>query len=295
MPSPIPEDLLLPFGEFVVKYNLQDVAYTIAQLAAGNGNVLEQTTIYVLQLVDGGYLDALFGNGVAAENQNTHRLFERALADLGSDVMLSSTVRYALRSKYGVKLIVNTPSGRKLIKAKKLLITAPPTIENLKPFSLNKKEYNIFSQFEYQALYVGLVQGSQLEPGYRYFNADPDRTYALPQLPAPQMIWPTRDNDTNWAWYTSPVEKSEDEVKSETLAAIQRLAPGSNPSFVAYDSHSPATVGVSADKIRDGFYEDLLSLQGYRSTWYTGSTWVSDHAAALWNHTEYELLPQLRR
>ena len=286
--------MLLPFGEFVEKYNLQDVAYTITQLAAGNGIVLQQTAIYVLQLVDGGYLDALFGNGVAAENQNTHKLFKRALSELGSDVMLSSTVSHTSRSKKGVKLIADTPDGRKLIKAKKLLVTAPPTIENLKPLSLSRKEFNIFSQFDYEALYVGLVQDADLDPAFRYFNADPDRMYALPQLPAPQMIWPTRDNGTNWVWYTSPVEKSEDEVKSETLAAIRRLAPGSNPSFVAYDSHTPATVGVTADKIRNGFYDDLLSLQGCRSTWYTGSAWVSDHAAALWNHTEYELLPQLR-
>ena len=289
----MPEDLLLPFGEFVEKYDLQDEAYTIAQLAIGNGNVLNQTTIYVMSIVDVPFLEAIFGTAIAANNFDTQELYSRAQEELGSDVLLSSTVDVASRSDRGVRLVVSTPNGRRLIIANKLLITAPPTVENLLPFLLDRREYNLFSQFEFNGIYVALLENTGLDPDLRYFNTDPNMTYALPQFPAPQIIWPTTDNDTFWVWYMSPGERTEAEVTSDSIAAIQNIAPGGNATVVAYDSHTPAGVGVSADKIRNRFYDDLLSLQGYRNTWYTGSTWVSDHSAALWNHTDNELLPML--
>lgn len=297
MPDPIPEDLLLPFGKFVEKYNLQDVAYTIAQFAVGNGNVFDQTTIYVLKSAPGPYIEGIvFGEGVAPATYDTHSLFEKALTELGSDALLSSTVSSATRSDSGIELVVKTPQGQKLIKAKKLLVTAPPKLENMKPLGLDTKEEGIFSKFQSKALYSALLDNTGLVTGNRYYNAKADAgtTYHVPTLPALEFIWATRDEDTYWAWYSSPTELSESDVKSDTINAFKALAPGSDPKIVAYASASPSTVGVTADEIRNGFYDDLKSLQGYKNTWYVGSAWVSDHSAALWNFTEVELMPKLR-
>ncbi|KAI0419354.1 hypothetical protein F5X98DRAFT_334865 [Xylaria grammica] len=296
LPDPVPEDLLLPFGDFVEKYNLQDVAFTIAQFAIGNGNVFEQTTIYVLKAVDYDYIQGIvYGQGVAPETYDTQSLFNKALVELGSDVLLSSTVYNASRSTAGIELVVKTPTGRKVVKAKKLLVTAPPLVDNLQPLGLDKKETDIFSKFQSHGFYTGLLNNTSLTPGARYYSADPNAnaTYDVPNLPDLQFIWATKDPDVYWAWYSSPTDVPEEKVKSDIIARFKDLAPGSNPEFIAYANDSPSTVGVSADEIRDGFYNDLLSLQGYKNTWYTGSTWVSDHSAELWNYTEYELLPRL--
>jgi hypothetical protein len=289
----VPEDLLLPFGKFVEKYNLESAAYTIALFAAGHGNVLDQITAYVLKAVDRPYLEGVFGASVTPASHDTQSLYLKAQEALGPDALLSSTIASSSRSKEGIQLTVQTPRGRKLIRAKKLLISAPPKLENMTPFGLDSKERDIFSQFQSKALYVGLVKNTGLEEGYRYYNADTDTEYAIAPLPDTQMVFPTRAPGIFWAWYSSPVEKSEKEVKAAVIKSIKQLVPGSNPEFVAYKSHSPSAVGVSADKIRDGFYGDLKSLQGYRNTWYTGATFVTDHSAALWNFTEYEILPKL--
>ncbi len=102
LPDPVPEDLLLPFGEFVEKYNLQNVAYTIAQLAIRNGNVFEQPTIYVLKAVDTDYIRGIvFGEAVAPVTYDSQSLFNKALVGLGSNVLLSSTVSNALAARGG--------------------------------------------------------------------------------------------------------------------------------------------------------------------------------------------------
>ena len=293
LPEPVPEDLLLPFGQFIEKYNLQSVAYTLSLFTPAQGNVLNATTIHVLKQVDRHYLEGVFGANVGPASRNAHEIFDNALTDLGADALLNSTVQNASRSGNSVRLIVKTPSGNKLIKAKKLLISAPPKVDILAPFGLDSREKGIFSQFENQALYVGLLTNTRLDPAVQYFNVDPSNSLLIPQDPASPMVWATAAEGVYWAWYKSPARIPEAEVRAQMVAAVQRIAPGSQPRFVAYSDHSPAGVTASADKIRDRFYDELKGLQGYRNTWYTGSAWVSDHSARLWNFTEYEVIPRM--
>ncbi|CAM6073856.1 unnamed protein product [Sphagnum tenellum] len=48
---PVPEDLLLPFGEFVTKYSLQGVVRLIFENVQGVGDLLNLLTLYVFKLV----------------------------------------------------------------------------------------------------------------------------------------------------------------------------------------------------------------------------------------------------
>ncbi|KFA80822.1 hypothetical protein S40288_09143 [Stachybotrys chartarum IBT 40288] len=295
LPDPVPEDLLLSFGQFIEKHGIQSAAHSIASYAIGNGNPLEQTAIYVLKSVDRGRFAGAALTPARFDGQELYRLAQR---ELGSSVLVLSTVVLASRSDRGVELIVQTPGGLRLIRARKLLITAAPTLRNLLPFSLDRRERSLISQFKNNALYVGLLNNTGLAPATRYYNTDSAAdgivtAYNVPMLPAAQNIWATRAPGIYWAWYSSPEELSEAEVRADTIESIQRLAPGSNPNFVAYSSHTPSAVGVSASNIQSGFYRRLQTLQGYKSTWYSGAAWVSDHAGAIWNFTEYEILPNL--
>lgn len=135
LPSPVPEDLLLPFADFVAKYDLQDVAYSVFSDGEGFSDILEQLTVNVLKLVDESFLDAAAGGAVVPSNHDNSEIYTKALAELGPDVLLSSTVVSAQRpsnSSSGVRLIVKTPSGPKLIRASKLLISIPPLLDNSK-------------------------------------------------------------------------------------------------------------------------------------------------------------------
>lgn len=55
IPQPIPEDLLMPFGAFLQKYNLQSLAYIVYSYQQGLANVLAQTTLYLIRFFDRKY------------------------------------------------------------------------------------------------------------------------------------------------------------------------------------------------------------------------------------------------
>ena len=75
------------------------------------------------------------------QGYSNSELYKRAFKLLGSDVMLSSHVTNAQRNDQGVKLVVKNADGScKLVKAKKLLFTPPPSLKNLAPFNLDSKE-----------------------------------------------------------------------------------------------------------------------------------------------------------
>ena len=45
LPYPVPEDLLMPFGDFLRKYDLKAMAYQAFQYDQGAGNILAQPTL----------------------------------------------------------------------------------------------------------------------------------------------------------------------------------------------------------------------------------------------------------
>ncbi|MCJ1353601.1 MAG: hypothetical protein MMC33_003588 [Icmadophila ericetorum] len=96
LPSPVPQDLLLNFSDFVEKFCLQDFAFSIYSSAAtgGLGNILQQLTLSVFKAAN---RVATQGAKVETANHDNHQIYDLALAELGSNVLLNSTVIAAQR------------------------------------------------------------------------------------------------------------------------------------------------------------------------------------------------------
>lgn len=138
LPHPVPEDLLLPFAEYVTKYDIpEDLLYSIYLSGRGFANIMEQLTVNVFKLVDNSYLNAITGQAFVPASGGIGSIYTTALRLLGNDALLSSTVLASKRpsKKTGGShlLAVQTATGKKLIKASKLLITIPPILNNSKP------------------------------------------------------------------------------------------------------------------------------------------------------------------
>lgn len=80
LPSPVPGDLLLTFGDFIKKYSLQEIAYSIYSNSLGIGNILQQLTVNVFKIFDVAYLDGLKGGNVVTSNHDNGELYVKALA-----------------------------------------------------------------------------------------------------------------------------------------------------------------------------------------------------------------------
>lgn len=296
LPSPVPEDLLLPFGDFIKKYSLQNIAYSIYLFSAGIGNILTQLTVNMFKWFDDAYLDGLRGHNIVTAHHNNGELYSKALAELGPSALLSSTVIAAHRPQTpnSVRLVIQTPTGTKLILASQLLVSIPPLLSNMGPFALDARELALFSHFTYSAYYNGVVNNTGLAPGTRYINAGANTTYNIPDLPAVYSISPTAVPGIFLYWLGSPVDMSRDQVEAmmaDTVRKLTNVTMGSGD-FVAWSSHTPFKLVVSAEEIAGGFYDRWDQLQGYKNTWYTGAAIHSHGSGGLWNFTQ-ALLPRI--
>ncbi|ROW03024.1 hypothetical protein VMCG_05815 [Cytospora schulzeri] len=98
------------------------------------------------------------------------------------------------------------------------------------------------------------------------------------------------------------LDEHEEEVFSKFHFAREYTAIVSNPSLPtnystglnieAFSEHGPMHDSVSVEDLQAGFIQDLLGLQGMRSTWYTGAAFSSNYQTILWQYNEV-LLPQL--
>lgn len=300
LPSPVPADLLLPFGDFVKKYNLQDLAYTAYLYNQGFGNLLAQPTLYVLKVFSPVVIEGILNGFLGTASHDNHELYDKALAVLGSDAFVSSMVQTIERENDGIKAVVSTPSGKKLIKAKKLLIAIQPKLENLQFLDLNHDERGLFGQFNNSYYWNGVIRNSGVPDNTSISSLNIQAPYGIPPQPGIYTIQATGVPGLHTIYYGSASPIPSDQVKANILADIAKVvknagfpaAPGP-PELVAFGDHSPFELTVSVDGIKNGFYKRLNALQGKSNTWWTGATWQAHDSSLIWNFTEYNVLPQL--
>lgn len=298
IPNPIPKDLLLPLGTFVKKYGLEGLAFTLFSSPVGVANppYLDQMTVNILRYTDEAYVGSLAPGGyVVTARHNNGELFAAAQAEMGSNVLLSSTVIATDRpsDESGVKLVVQTPHGRKLILASKMLVSIPLIVPNMAPFDLDDRELELFKRFHYSAYYTSIFRSTALAK-QRYVNVGIDTKYHIPVLPGAYTITPTAVDGLFYFWYGSPHDVSRNEIQADMTAVIRRLSNSKDhsPEYVTFESHTPFKLEVSAEDIQNRFYDKLAALQGYRNTWYTGAAMLDHNSGALWNFT-HALLPRI--
>ena len=298
LPHPVPMDLLLPFGEIVKKYALQDAVQSIFILAQGIGDLLAIPTLYVFKLVGLPVLQALKTGFLTTAHRDNSQLYRSAQAVLGQDVLLSSRVLATDRNGKLVKVLVQTPQGKKLIVAKKLIVTIPPMLDNLVGFDLCASERELFKQFKNSAYYTGVLRSTGIPDNSRIINVGANSIYHLPKLPAIYNIYPARVPGLLEVKFGSTYDIPEYEVKGQIFASVSKLGAAgfsngtSAAELVAYAGHVPFELTVPAKVIAAGFYKKLYRLQGLRNTYYNGATFHAHDSSLLWQFTE-GLLPEI--
>ncbi|PGH01007.1 hypothetical protein AJ80_09083 [Polytolypa hystricis UAMH7299] len=297
LPDPVPEELLIPFRDFAAKYNLGPIMGTIWSISQGIGDLLSQPTLYVMKVFGKDILRSIQVGFLTTKNHDNSELYEKATAELGDDVLLNSHVIYTSREGAGVEVEVETPLGRKLIRAKKLLIAIPPKIENLQGFDLDETEREIFEQFSNNAYYTLVLKGSNIPPAVN--NARADLPYLLPKLPDVYTVEKSEIPNYYHVKYGSPYEVSDEQVKQTVLTEVARLQDlesqhkGHDELEIAfYSNHSPTFLAFSPSAIADGFYDRLNGLQGHLNTFYTGATFETLDSTLIWRFTE-TILPRI--
>ncbi|KAE9372618.1 FAD/NAD(P)-binding domain-containing protein [Stipitochalara longipes BDJ] len=293
LPDPVPADLLLPVGDFVTKYGIQDAVSTILTFAHGIGDLLASPTLYVLQNFGLPELESLAtASYLTTARHDNSELYQKAAALLGSSVLYGSTLVHAERHDNGTHHItVQTPSGLKLIKAKKLLMTIPPILENLTPFELDHQEHSVFSQWQYTTYFTGIIRNG-IPANVTMVNTAANTPFNLPALP--YVLHFSYSGVDNLHVFVTISTSPQTQVQAENLvygdiALMQKsrlVSPCKPAQIVAINNHTPIQMRVPAEAVSEGFYADLYALQGMHGTYWTGAAWAPDDSSLLWEFTE---------
>jgi hypothetical protein len=304
LPDPVPEDLLMPWGDYLRKYDLAALAYDGFLQFQGMGNILAQPTLYVMKLFNPMQVSARKNKSKVSEaNHNMQALWDAAehkLADGNSTVVKCATIKSITRNPSCVTLTAHTPSGIQTIRAKKLLMTIPPQAALLEQFlDLNTEETYLFSRLNSSYYWNAVLSDTGFPQGVSLYNYDSTAAFGIPGLPGAYYFNAEVDNLYS-VQYSSPAEASDDYFIADVLASVQRIRdalglPSTNrsTSIKASNNHSPFALTVSVDEIRDGFYKRFVALQSATNTFWTGANWASGSSSTIWDFTEVEVLPAI--
>lgn len=292
LPDPVPHDLVAPFREFVAKYDVGSVVPLVFQYGQGIGDILGLPALYAINTFGQGVVgNILGGTFLTTAAHNNSLLYERATAHLGDDVLLDSQVLRVDRSASGVRVLVATPHGPRLILARKLVVTSPPLLRNFAGFDLDAAERSVFGEFISGAYYTGVARLSGLPDGVDLANAAAGTPYQLPPLPGIYGVSPTGIPGLYNVKYGSPAPLPEALVRRSIRADIERLAKaGTHPvvfeDLEVFASHAPFELHVTPQAIAGGFYRRLNALQGHNHTYYSGAAFNSHNSTRIWNAAE---------
>lgn len=203
------------------------------------------------------------------------------------------------RGASGVEVDFTTPSGRTIVKAKKLIMSVPPLLSVLEPwFDITANEKALFGQFNNSYIWDAIVNNTGFPSNTAIQNRDPGAADGIPASPGSYAFVPSPFG-VHATWYGSDDYLTDDQVKANILHSISQVRTANNytstetPEIVEFHSHNPYELTVCVDAIRNGFYNKVNALQGESNTYWTGAAWESHDSTAIWNFTETEILPKI--
>ncbi|KAJ6023567.1 uncharacterized protein N7446_013932 [Penicillium canescens] len=285
----IPKDLLLNFGDFARKYEIEAAVPTIWDISASFPAPLARVytgkarTLYV----------------ASHRNQD---IYDRVSDTLSDDVLYSSTVVNATRTPNGVSIIAKGADGHQTeIRAKRLLIAIPLTVPNLTPFKLDKKELSVLSKTAYTQAYAGGVVSSNLPLNITIINSASRNWLGLPDLSLLQW-YKNLDSPDRYHKVMMFGNQALDSDGSKALVEQsyrQLVGAGSLPEasgrgleWLHFQCHGSVNIRASMEDLKAGFIQELYSLQGHLSTWYTGAAWSAQLHTPTWAFSD-SVIPRL--
>ena len=289
--GPILDELLLPFGQWVSLYGLEALVPTFFLFEQGFGPLLEATTLYVLKNMSSAVVGALVQGSFLIAPTGAGALYAAAATELAGDVLYEGEVCAVERDRH-VRVRVRSGGAEHVIRASRLLFTAPPLLSNLECFGLDAREAALFARFERHHYWTGVVELEGMPAGVSLVNAAQDAPFNLGTLPGIYSIGPSAAPGLFNVKYGSDHYLPDALVQRRIRADVERMGGLAFKRFAIFKNHSPYSLVVSPGEIRAGFYGSLQALQGHRHTHYAGAAFQTHSSAAIWAQLE-ELLPAL--
>jgi hypothetical protein len=173
-------------------------------------------------------------------------------------------------------------------------------LENLSFLDLDYHESSLFGQFNNSYYWTTIIRNSGIPDNTSVSSASFTAPDGVPALPLLYAISATGVPSLHAVFYGSTFYLSDDQVMANILSEIAEISQGagfppipSNVQFDDFKAHVPFELTVSPDAIKNGFYDQINGLQGYRQTLWTGAAWQTQSSSLIWNFTEHNIIPKL--
>jgi beta-cyclopiazonate dehydrogenase len=289
--------LAMPFGEFARKHGIEAVVNTLWSFH-NYADMLNEPTLYVMANSGSQQLKALMPGFdltfMVAASHNNSILYSKIRDALGDAVLLNSQVVAAKREEgQAAILTVQTPEGAKTIKAKTILMAAPPTLDTLRGFDLDDEEKSVFGKWQSVNFYVGVLTNTGVPPMTRLvgYTADTNKLN-VPDSPGILQLSSMTPGALNFMVLGDSdftPEAAREILVDGFRKANQTGALGAGPvepEIAAWAAHAPSMFTVSSKEISCGFYSRLSALQGRHGTFYAGNALTPDKTSNVWLHVE---------
>ncbi|SCV61401.1 uncharacterized protein FFFS_15971 [Fusarium fujikuroi] len=97
--------------------------------------------------------------------------------------------------------------------------------------------------------------------------------------------------------YTIADSKSlvRDELTALARAGAVAADTAKKVTFPYISNHVPYNLHVTSDEIAKGFYSELLELEGFLNTYWTGAAFAGHNSGLIWNWNDLTVLPALKK
>ncbi|CZR49662.1 uncharacterized protein FPRO_14859 [Fusarium proliferatum ET1] len=302
VPYPVPQELLLPFGQFAQQNNFSAILPLISQLNWYPGNITTIPTLYGIKKFGPGLLQSVSSEFLVTASGDTRSIYKAASDVLGKDIYLNSDLVRVRRNKAGATLTIQQNRKTFNIKTKKLVVAVPQTIANLKSFDLSETERKLLSKFSAFGYVAGVADIPGLNVSLQNVGTmSPAKTPIIPGSngyissgsPNQFLLGIAFDNTD----YTIPDSKSlvRDELTALTRAGAVAADTARRVTFPYISNHVPYNLHVTSDEIAKGFYSKLLELEGFLNTYWTGAAFAGHNSGLIWNWNDVTVLPALKK
>lgn len=302
-PDKIPVELLMPFGEYVREQKIEAAVPRIVSISGvGAGDLQILPTLQVVQafglavtkgVVEGTFIQPTVSNSL---------LYQRAYELLKNDVRLGSTIQETERYSTGVRIVIQSENDKvkTLIKARKVLWTPYPSQENLKVFDQDNKELQVFEPWVPEWDYVGVAsipcipENTSIQ--YLPREVEPSNYLAVRNHPYSLALGTTGPPGLNLfrVMLGANYSVTYEETKAVVTSSIQNLIDVGTLNYTGYcevdikelSAHHGVLWPREIEALNNGFIQELYSLQGYRSTWWTGRSWCEEYSSNVWTFTD---------
>ncbi|KAK7192843.1 hypothetical protein DPSP01_012946 [Paraphaeosphaeria sporulosa] len=302
-PDKIPAEFLMPFGEFAREHKIEAAVPRIVTISGvGVGDLQILSTLQVVQAfglaVTKGVLEGTF---IQPKVSNS-LLYQRAYKLLKDDVRLGSTIQETERDLTGVRIVIQSEKdqAKTLIKAKKVLWTPYPSQDNLKPFDQDAKELQVFKPWTPEWDYVGVASipciPENTSVQYMPRAVEPSNHLAIRDYAYFLSLGTTGPSGLNLfrVMLGANFSLTYEEAKVIVTSSVQKLVQAGTLNHTgdcevdikALSAHNGVLWPRESETLEQGFVQKLYSLQGHRSTWWTGRSWCEEYSSNVWTFTD---------